>query len=558
MDRDRDRRYDDGRRFGESYRPGADRPRRPSPRGDIRFVRSPPPRPRSPLRPAADTWAPDRGRPRSRSPPGGFRRRSRSPFFRGGRDPVSSYNPRVRRPSPGPMRDIRRSPPRPRRSRTPPRFARERSPLPLKRVRDPSPMNSYYPRSPKRERVASPARPRYERPRSPPFPDLPRGPPPRARSRSLERGELRREMPGERTWRRRSPSPILPPSGRNSGQGSTSTSRRSSPPPQLNDRPSMSRGGPMARSPANLPPRTQYEPRPPAMSPSYPMRSPPHRPIEPPRGPSSRPMSPPKGPSRRLPSPRLPERPMRPASGSDNERSSESQWQNSRAQRPPSPGPQNGTRPPRIPSQPQAFNKPQAATPPSGPSTIPPPTGPQGRANNTLLAAPTRPRGGPPHPSTRDGPPPREGSWSGPSRHASPPMHHKTPTGPRAGSNYESHRPPPFRRGSSSSTPYSHPHPHPRPQRPTNYLSGLPSIIPGGKLLASGIDPSRAKRLAQLEVDREKLLEQIEEKQRTKRAGLREWERLSRESSTGALRSELAEGHLQRMTEGDGLGGAAF
>ncbi|KLJ07622.1 hypothetical protein EMPG_16901 [Blastomyces silverae] len=133
-------------------------------------------------------------------------------------------------------------------------------------------------------------------------------------------------------------------------------------------------------------------------------------------------------------------------------------------------------------------------------------------------------------------------------------MHHKTPTGPRAGSNYESHRPSLFRHSSSSSTPYS----HGRPPRSTNYLSGLPPIVPGGKLLPSGLDPSREKRLAQLELDKEKLLEQIEEKQKAKRAGLREWEKLSRESSTGALRSELAEGHLQRMTEGDGLGGSAF
>ncbi|OAX79341.1 hypothetical protein ACJ72_06337 [Emergomyces africanus] len=546
----RDPRYEEGRRFGESYRP-SDRSRRPSPRGDIRYARSPPPRARSPLRPAADTWAPDRGRARSRSP-GTFRRRSRSPLFRG-RDPVSSYNPRSRRPSPG--RDIRRSPPRTRRSRTPPRFTRERSPLPLKRTRDPSPLNSYHPRSPKRERVASPpSRPRYERPRSPAPPEYSRGPL-RARSRSLDRREPRREGAGERSWRRRSPSPPIAQSVHNSGQVSTATSRRSSPPLQQSDRMNMSRPGPVARSPANLPPRTQYESRHSIPSPSYPIRSPPPRQVEPPRGPASRPVSPPKGPSGRRPSPRLPAKSFRPSpSGGDNNELGDHQRKSSRPQdfpslsEPASPGHQNGTQAPRIPSQPQAFSKPQSVTPPSAPSTIQPPTGPQTRGTNlALLSAPTRPKGGP-------SPGSREGSWQGPARHNSPPIHHKTPTGPRAGSNYESHRPPPFRHNSSSSTPYS----HPRPQRPINYLSGLPPIVPGGKLLPSALDPSREKRLAQLEIDKEKLLEQIEEKQKAKRAGLREWEKLSRESATGALRSELAEGHLQRMTEGDGLGGSAF
>ncbi|KAL2367720.1 hypothetical protein RJZ57_007914, partial [Blastomyces gilchristii] len=222
---------------------------------------------------------------------------------------------------------------------------------------------------------------------------------------------------------------------------------------------------------------------------------------------------------------------------------------------PSSPGHQNGAQASRIPSQPQAFNKPHSVTPLSAPSPVQPPTGPQARGTNmSLLSVPTRPRGGPPPSSARDGPGPREGSWPGPVRHNSPPMYHKTPTGPRANSNYESHSPSSFRHSSSSSTPYS----HTRPPRSTNYLSGLPPIVPGGKLLPSGLDPSREKRLAQLELDKEKLLEQIEEKQKAKRAGLREWEKLSRESSTGALRSELAEGHLQRMTEGDGLGGSAF
>ncbi|KAK2775092.1 hypothetical protein FQN52_004070 [Onygenales sp. PD_12] len=227
---------------------------------------------------------------------------------------------------------------------------------------------------------------------------------------------------------------------------------------------------------------------------------------------------------------------------------------NSRPQTASSPGAQNGAQISRPPSHPQAFNKPQSATPPSGPSVVAPPTAPQNRGGNiSLLSAPTRPRGGPPPAATRDGSAPRDGPWAGPGRYTSPPSHQKPPTGPRvsSSSNYEAQRPPPFRHGSSSSTPY------PRAQRSTNYLSGLPVILPGGKPLPSGLDPGRERRLAQLEMDKEKLLEQIEEKQKIKRAGLREWERLSREASTGALKSELAEAHLQRMTEGDGLGGGA-
>ena len=76
-------------------------------------------------------------------------------------------------------------------------------------------------------------------------------------------------------------------------------------------------------------------------------------------------------------------------------------------------------------------------------------------------------------------------------------------------------------------------------------------------MLPSGLDPGSEKRLAQLEADKERLLEQIAEKQKIKRAGLRDWDRLHRDSATGALKSELAEGHLQRMTEGEGVGGGA-
>lgn len=97
----------------------------------------------------------------------------------------------------------------------------------------------------------------------------------------------------------------------------------------------------------------------------------------------------------------------------------------------------------------------------------------------------------------------------------------------------------------------------PVPKGP-NHLAGLNVIIPGGKLLPSSVDPATEKRLSQLEVDREKLLEHVAETQKSKRAGLRDWDRLDREISICALKSELAEGHLQRMADESIGGGIPF
>lgn len=186
-----------------------------------------------------------------------------------------------------------------------------------------------------------------------------------------------------------------------------------------------------------------------------------------------------------------------------------------------------------------------------------------------LLSAPTRPKGASGPAFNRDGPPtgPRESVRPGPSlgpsmvrrgsSHTSAAQHHgPPPSGPRGvggslapGTAHDSRPRPPFRHGSGVSTNY------PRPPRVTNHLAGLPAIVPGGRLLPSGLDPITEKRLAQLEADKEKLLEQISEKQRVKRACLREWEKLCRECETAALRTDLADGHLQRMSETEGIGG---
>ena len=86
----------------------------------------------------------------------------------------------------------------------------------------------------------------------------------------------------------------------------------------------------------------------------------------------------------------------------------------------------------------------------------------------------------------------------------------------------------------------------------------MPAIVPGGKLLPTGLDPVQEKRLAQLEEEKKKLMDAIEEKQRIKRQGLREWDDMERSGRREGLRSELAQGHLERLSGEGGSGGAAF
>ncbi|KAJ5889727.1 hypothetical protein N7504_010537 [Penicillium tannophilum] len=201
-----------------------------------------------------------------------------------------------------------------------------------------------------------------------------------------------------------------------------------------------------------------------------------------------------------------------------------------------------------IPTQPRNTGIRQS--PPSGPSHGPKtiPSQPRGSHNTSFLSAPTRPRRGPP--GSRDGPwPSAPMARRGPSMTAP----HPTPSGPRAsftppvpGGNF---RHPGSRQNSTapvvSSSPVS---------KPPNHLVGLYTLIPGGRTLPSALDGATEKRLSQLESDQEKLLEQMAESQRLKRAGLRDWDRLDHESSICALKSDLAEGHLQRMAD-EAIGG---
>jgi hypothetical protein len=65
-------------------------------------------------------------------------------------------------------------------------------------------------------------------------------------------------------------------------------------------------------------------------------------------------------------------------------------------------------------------------------------------------------------------------------------------------------------------------------------------------------------KILKLEEEARKLREQIEAKEAAKRASMREWDGLGRDSDNAALRSELAEQHLMSMNVDSEVGGAAF
>ncbi|KAL8794036.1 MAG: hypothetical protein Q9195_003336 [Heterodermia aff. obscurata] len=241
-----------------------------------------------------------------------------------------------------------------------------------------------------------------------------------------------------------------------------------------------------------------------------------------------------------------------------------------------------------MPAPPNGNFQNGSRAPPSGPgssyrdSPSGPPSAPLSMSAHSRAAPPFRPRGGPggynrePRDPSFQGPPPRRGGYgSGPPpsyRGGHQPRHYDSgpPAGPRTGYNERNpsvpYNAPPFRPNNSSSTTY------PRTQRFNNpapaapkienhpSLSGMPSIVPGGKVAPSGLDPVTEKRLMQLEEDKRKLEEAIAEKQRAKRLELRDWDNKERESKRDGLRSDLAEQGLEKMGMGEGVGmsGAAF
>ncbi|MCJ1382363.1 hypothetical protein MMC17_005476 [Xylographa soralifera] len=536
MDRGRGRRYDDRDDSfgGETYRPSDRRDRSPPRNGSYRGPR----RGRSP--PRDSNYAPrggrNEGRPRSRSP----RRRSRSPAMRG-RDNGGGYRGRPRSPPAAHGRP--RSPlPQRRYSRSPHGGSgRVRSPIPQKRAREVTPPAPYRQRSPppsKQGRYAEPMRDNHER---------------RGYSPVREQGQ---RLPRENNYRprERSRTPPPRPSAHASRRVSPNSSRRSSPPVHP-DRMVVDE-----RSPAYADSRRDYptdrrSPPPRARDPSPPRRA--RSPV--PRSPIAR--SPPReSPTwrERSPAPRDREPPRR-VSATPNT------WSNEQMSAPSGPSHRNGDARPPPANGSSRYDDYPADRNTSGPPSAPISMSAHNRPN--ILSAPTRPRGSPSFArdnprDTRDAPYNNAPHHRGRGRdYNAPHPRHDTssgpPTGPRSGHSgpepYPSPRysdPPrvPFRPNNSSSTTY------PRTQRFNTHLASVPALVDGGKKLPSGLDAAQEKRLQQLEEDRKKLLDVIEEKQRVKRAGLREWEKSEREAGREGLRSELAEGHLGRLS---GEGGAA-
>ena len=528
--------YDDRdyHRGGESYRPsdrgGRSPPRLDSYRGG---ARSPPRRQRSPYDSSYSRGGRGDDRRRSRSPI----RRSPSPSRRSRGD---DHSYRVRDRTPPRLPERRRSPIRRRPTPSPPRNSNRDNSPPRRRPRDPTPPSSYRQRSP------PPRQGRYN--------DSDRD----GYSRSYQARDEPRRFPKENNYRPRERSRTPPRHSAHNSRGETPlSSRRSSPRPHADRARMVDRGSPGHTSLRQDPPPSDR-------------RSPAYR---------SREHSPP--PPRRAQSPPLVRSPAR---ESLPRRERERERERTPPPREREPPLSNGVTPIVRPNAPPSSSFERA--PPSGPSSsrydnfhrdpapafsgqspssaspapsshVRPPTGPSSRS--TPISVPTQPRGNPYVPRESgygegrgrhfNGPPPRQPSHDG------NPM---IPTGPRGGpgafnpgpSHFVASRgPPPFRSNNSTSTTY------PRTQRFNSHLSGGPTIIEGGKKLPSVFDPDKEKKLLQLEEDKKKLMVQIEEKQRLKRQGLREWEKAERESARESLRSELAEGHLERLSGEVGAGG---
>lgn len=90
-------------------------------------------------------------------------------------------------------------------------------------------------------------------------------------------------------------------------------------------------------------------------------------------------------------------------------------------------------------------------------------------------------------------------------------------------------------------------------------MVGIPPILPQGRLdpTASGIPNEIANRLKKLEEEEQILRERHYAKQDILKQGLKGWDKLSKEASGMALKTELSERHV-RMLAGEGVGGAAF
>lgn len=527
-------RFDD-RRGGESYRPMSSiRARRSPPRNYIRHARSPS-RTRSP-RLVADTWVPSASRTydrfRSRSP--ALRRRSRSPSFYSRDGGQASYR-RTRSP---PRRSSPRRDERPRSPRQV--FWRSRSPFndgrsrdtswdratPL-RPREVSPPSQDF-RFPKRERFTSE---KYSRAESPPKRGALRDYSSRVsmnfRTRSPFQGYRERQQ--EATPKRRSTSPsregsftryTAPTSGVNSRRPSSPTDKSNlasfdpetrSPIIQCSSHERFSRHSGHSSPIHERTFSTRYR--------SSGQNEVHHKLLVEER--SNSPLG--KGQEENRDMTRL----------ATNQHMDSDFTNHTHAA---------GT----IPTQPKAYSTSISQAPPSGPSFGSKSLLSQSRGPNiSLLTAPTRPRGGS---NVRDtiwpGAPPRRGTMAAVAQGQGP------PSGPR-GNNFASTGPVAehtfHRQNSATNIGYA------RNQKLTSHLAGMCSIMPGGKLFSTCFDSAIERRLLHLNADKARLFDQVAQRQASKRAGMKDWDRLDRESSISTLKSELAEGHLQRITGGESV-----
>ena len=75
-------------------------------------------------------------------------------------------------------------------------------------------------------------------------------------------------------------------------------------------------------------------------------------------------------------------------------------------------------------------------------------------------------------------------------------------------------------------------------------LADLSKVVEGGQRAELHYDRSRMDKLEQ---EAENLRRQIEEKEAKKRKGLREWDKMTRESEAAAYRTQLAEEQLRKL-----------
>ncbi|EEA22986.1 hypothetical protein TMatcc_001854 [Talaromyces marneffei ATCC 18224] len=522
------------RRGGESYRPSSRYSRSRSP-SRVRRPRSPPPphgpRNRSPPRLGADTWAPRGGHPseryRSRSPPG-FRRSRSPPSYRQPQRARSPLRPR------SPRRDRPPSPVQSWRSRSP-YNQRSSYDQPTRGVGD-NYRAPYGPRSPRRGRPPSPSHGRRADVSPPPrstFKESDSYGRPPARSRSPHRGGRSPRIDPGQGNRTVSPNKRVP-SGYTSALNSGSTSRRSSP-PVANERLRIPSSGRESRSPAQDVSSRRLPNDDIAKASSLSTT------VSPSSSEFEKPVPAPTTAAHHA-SQEVVDR-----TATDRDRPGRSRSPRSHRAGIVSDDRDDGLRDSRYNTSRISQDK-TFPTAPNGSTS----SSSQNRSSNvSLLSAPTKPRGASGY-SSRD---PTWSASSTPRRAPSTPhAPHAPPTGPR---NRYAYSPPAhdLHRASyrhSNNVPVSH-------QRSTkvNYLATLPTVINGGRLLPLAFDFSIEKRLVNLKADEEKLVEQAVEKQLLKRQGLRDWDRLQRESALNALRSELAEIHLQRMTEEDRLEGSS-